>query len=59
MMEVAMNQHFVATRANHLRLSTPRPIKVSEADAELDSLFASLVEERVQAMAAIEEPAFA
>lgn len=52
-------EQFVATRANHLRLTTPRPIKVSEAEAELDSLFASLVEERVQARVMIEEPAFA
>jgi hypothetical protein len=50
-------EQFVVTRANHLRLTAPRPIKISEA--ELDSLFASLVEERVQAMAVIEEPAFA
>ncbi|MCI0665486.1 MAG: DUF3037 domain-containing protein [Acidobacteria bacterium] len=54
-------EQFIATRANHLRLTKPRPIKISgaEAEAELGSLFASLVEERGHAKAEIEEPAFA
>lgn len=52
-------QQFVATRANHLRLTPPRSVKVTDAEAELDSLFASLVEERSQTMLAIEEPVFA
>jgi hypothetical protein len=52
-------EQFVATRANHLRLTAPRPIKISEAETELDSLFASLVEERSQPAPVVEEPAFA
>jgi hypothetical protein len=55
----AMARKALATRANHLRLTTPRLIKISEAEAELDSLFASLVEERSQAVMVVEEPAFA
>lgn len=50
-------QRFVETRANHLRLIAPRPIKVAEPEAELDRLFAALVEE--PAAVTTEELAFA
>lgn len=50
-------QRFVETRANHLRLIAPRSIKVAEPEAELDQLFAALVEE--PAAVTTEELAFA
>jgi hypothetical protein len=52
-------QRFVETRANHLRLIAPRPIKVTEPEAELDRLFAALVEEPQPAAISTEELAFA
>lgn len=36
---------FVSTRANQLRLTDPRPVKVADPEAELSNLFALLVEE--------------
>jgi Protein of unknown function (DUF3037) len=36
---------FVNTRANQLRLTDPRPVKVADPEAELSNLFALLVEE--------------
>jgi hypothetical protein len=38
-------EHFVATRANHLTLTRPRPIKVSDPATDLARLFEELVEE--------------
>jgi hypothetical protein len=52
-------QRFVETRANHLRLIAPRPIKLVEPEAELDRLFAALVEEPQSAAVTTEELAFA
>lgn len=52
-------QQFIATRANHLRLTPPRYIKVTDAEAELESLFALLVEEHSKTTLTIEEPVFA
>jgi hypothetical protein len=52
-------QRFVETRANHLRLIAPRPIKLAEPEAELDRLFVALVEEPQPASVSTEELAFA
>jgi len=41
--------HFVETRTNGLTLTEPRPVKVSDADAELHNLYQSLVMERANA----------
>lgn len=39
-------QHFIDTRANQLRLTAPRPVKVESPELELVNLFESLVEDR-------------
>ncbi|MGH9425944.1 MAG: hypothetical protein ACRD2L_06545, partial [Terriglobia bacterium] len=36
---------FIHTRANQMRLTEPRPVKVDDPEAELENLFALLVEE--------------
>jgi hypothetical protein len=39
-------QHFIDTRANQLRLTPPRPVKVESPELELINLFESLVEDK-------------
>jgi hypothetical protein len=39
-------QHFIDTRANQLRLTPPRPVKVESPELELINLFESLVENK-------------
>ncbi len=52
-------QHFIDTRANDIRITSPRLVKVENVDADLERLFADLVEREPQdhvAVAAVVSP---